>query len=251
VPVRTPIVLVHGGWHGSWCWERLVPGLESSGYQTHVVDWLRSPGGVQRSGFRVRFLDWVDAVSEAIQRAGAPVVLLGHSFGGFLISAAAERWPDRIAALVYLAAYLPVTGENLKELYSSDRQSMLRDAIRVHPLRGSVSIKPEKAVEVFYAACPPDVAGAAKNRLVEQPIRPALHRVQLTGRFAGARKVYVHTLRDRAISYRHQEMMCRRASLLATVTLDTDHSPFFSAPQKLTDIVASRPWENAPRPAGS
>jgi hypothetical protein len=110
------------------------------------------------------------------------------------------------------------------------------------PLRGTVSIKPERAVEVFYADSPPALACMARDRLVEQPIFPSVHRVKLTERFARIPKVYIHTLRDRAISYRHQEFMCARTSLAATFKLDTDHSPLFSAPQELTDIVASRRW---------
>jgi pimeloyl-ACP methyl ester carboxylesterase len=216
--------------------------LTSAGIEAHAVDWLRPPNNIERWGFRVRFVDWLDAVGKAIERARAPVVLLGHSFGGFLISAAAERWPDRVAGLVYVAAYLPVSGENLRQSWSRDAESHVRSAVRFHPLRGTVSIRPHEAIDLFYGDCPPDVARAATRRLVEQAMRPAGHRVRLTERSERIRKVYVQTSRDRAISYRHQQMMCRRTTLDATFVLETDHSPFLSAPQALADIVAGRQW---------
>jgi hypothetical protein len=143
---------------------------------------------------------------------------------------------------VYVAAYLPVSGENLRQLWSRDSQSHVREAVRFHPLRGTVSIRPDEALDVFYGDCPRDVARAATHRLVEQAMRPAGHRVRLSERFDRIRKVYVQTSRDRAIGHRHQEMMCNRTALDATFVLETDHSPFFSAPQALAEIVASRRW---------
>ena len=89
-------VLVHGAWHGSWEWEQLTPLLEAEGHRVIAVDLPRTT-----------LEDNADAVRAAVESAGEPVILLGHSAGGMWITQAAEYVPDRIATLVYCAAFLP------------------------------------------------------------------------------------------------------------------------------------------------
>ncbi len=97
-------VLVHGAWHGGWCWSKLVPLLEATRHRAIALD---LPGhGNDKTPLAELSLDrYVACVSTAIGTIDEPVVLVGHSLGGTVISQTAEMHPDRILKLIYLCAF--------------------------------------------------------------------------------------------------------------------------------------------------
>src|SRR5919206_2939815 len=96
-----PIVLVPGFWLGAWAWDEVAGLLRADG---HVVDAITLPGLESRDADRskVSFEDHVEAICDAVRRAGAPVVLAVHSASGFSGYAASDRVPELIAAMVYV-----------------------------------------------------------------------------------------------------------------------------------------------------
>ncbi|MEV0701975.1 alpha/beta hydrolase [Saccharopolyspora sp. NPDC050389] len=94
------LVLVHGAWHGPWCWERLVPELERRGWATSAVD-LPSTWGNPDTGMR----DDAQAVREHVESIDGPVTVLAHSYGGVPVSEVADTLPN-VRQLVYLAAHM-------------------------------------------------------------------------------------------------------------------------------------------------
>src|SRR5579864_1849577 len=105
-------VLVHGAWHGAWCWERVVPQLETRGGRVIAPD-LPGMGKDKTPLSKISLALWADFVADVITNQSEPVVLVGHSRGGIVISEAAERVPERIAMLVYLAAFLVPHGTSM------------------------------------------------------------------------------------------------------------------------------------------
>ena len=105
-------VMVHGAWHGAWCWYKLVPLLQSAGHTVIAPD-LPSLGMDRTPLSQVSLDTWVEHICHVVDTASEPVVLVGHSRGGIIISEVAERRSDKIALLVYLAAYLLRDGESL------------------------------------------------------------------------------------------------------------------------------------------
>src|SRR5690348_12061426 len=112
----TSFVLIHGAWHGGWCWQRVTPLLEAAGHRVWAPD---LPGlGSDRTPLEQVTLDtWRDFVCKHLERAGEPAILVGHSRGGVVISAVAEAMPEKIARLAYLAAFLVPDGKTLGEMY--------------------------------------------------------------------------------------------------------------------------------------
>ena len=102
-------VLVHGGFHGAWCWERLTPELERLGHSVVAVD---LPGHGRRRDEQVTLANRRNAVVEVMQPGD---VLVGHSGGGFEISLAADAAPELVGHLIYLDAVLPEEGRTLLE----------------------------------------------------------------------------------------------------------------------------------------
>ncbi|WP_226946259.1 alpha/beta fold hydrolase [Roseobacter sp. TSBP12] len=105
-------LLVHGSAHGAWCWRDLVPALGARGATAHAMD-LPSHGDDPTPYTEVTLDLYRDAILHKISEIGAPVILVGHSAGGYAITAAAEAAPERIAQLIYVCAYVPEDGKSL------------------------------------------------------------------------------------------------------------------------------------------
>ncbi|WP_460839641.1 alpha/beta fold hydrolase [Noviherbaspirillum agri] len=123
-------VLVHGAWHGAWCWKKILPGLWSAGHRAFPVT-LTGTGErahqLSRDITLRTHADDVAAVIEAeeLQRA----IVVGHSYGGMVITAVADRMPDRIARLVYLDAVVPLPGESWSSTHAEQTRTQRRHAI--------------------------------------------------------------------------------------------------------------------------
>lgn len=123
-------VLVHGAWHGAWCWKKILPGLWSAGHRAFAVTLTGTgerthqlaPGITLRS-----HVDDVAAVVEAEELRGAIVV--GHSYGGMVITGLADRMPERIARLVYLDAVVPLPGECWSSTHAEQTKAQRRESI--------------------------------------------------------------------------------------------------------------------------
>ena len=98
--------LVHGGFHGAWCWEKLAPLLRQAGHEVVAMDLPIEDGSAS-------FEDYADVVCASLDGCGDDVVVVGHSFGGFTIPLVAARRPVR--HLVYLCAVVPAIGKSLYE----------------------------------------------------------------------------------------------------------------------------------------
>jgi pimeloyl-ACP methyl ester carboxylesterase len=124
-------VLVHGAWHGGWCWKRVRPLLAARG---HEVFTPTLTGVGERSHLLtpdVRLETHVaDVVNTIRWEELSDVVLCGHSYGGMVISGAADRVPERIRSLVYLDAFLPVDGQSTFDFMPAERVQMFRDGAR-------------------------------------------------------------------------------------------------------------------------
>jgi pimeloyl-ACP methyl ester carboxylesterase len=108
------VVLVHGAFSGAWCWEPVLPGLRAAGHTVQTVE-LPGSGEDDTPVAEVTLQAYADRVGDALGE-GAPAVLVGHSMGGMVITQAAAQHPERVAALVYVTAFLPGDGHSLLDL---------------------------------------------------------------------------------------------------------------------------------------
>jgi pimeloyl-ACP methyl ester carboxylesterase len=117
-------VLVHGAWHGSWCWDRVVPLLEKQGHKAVAPD-LPGHGADKSPISEVSLQAYADRVVDVLEAQSETVVLVGHSMGGIVISQAAECCPDRVKTLVYLSAFLLRDGESLLQVAQDDTEALV------------------------------------------------------------------------------------------------------------------------------
>lgn len=218
-----PIVLVHGAWHGAWCFAGLQHALDELGLPSYAID---LPGhGTSGEPFGTLHSD-AAAVAAMLRRLGTPSVLVGHSYGGAVITEAATLHPE-VAHLVYLTAFALDAGESIISLLTSLPRAdvVLGRAIRPNP-DGTSSIDPEQAAEAFYEHCSPSTVRAALPRLGLHPMGTFTDSVTGSPRDHIA-STYVRCTLDQSIHISHQDAMSQRCTTVHT--LHTDHSPFASA----------------------
>ncbi len=229
-------VLVHGAWMGAWSWERVIPLLEAAGHEVRVVelpahgDDPTDPAATTLDGYR-------DAVLAAMDDAGEPVVLVAHSMGGMVISAVGEADPPNVAALVYVAGYLPVDGQSLLDLAFMDAGSILGEHLVDHG-NGTASIETDFIGEVFCADCTEDDVALLEDRHRPEGFAPLATPIALTDEaFGSLPRFYVHTVQDVAVSPLLQDQMVSASPVDGEATLDTAHSPMLSDPEALTEQI--------------
>ena len=199
------------------------------------------PGhGADRTPLAEVTLDaYAKRVCDVIGREREPVVLVGHSMGGIVVTAAAERIPERVRTLVYLTAIQLADGESLFAVAGSDTDSLLVGNLVPSADGLAGSVKPESVVPALYAECTTADAERARARLTPQALAPLTAPVRWTPDRAGRiPRVYIECLRDRAISIAAQRRMVAARPCAKVLTLDTDHSPFYSAPDALAAHLA-------------
>ncbi len=230
-------LVIHGAWHGGWCWRKVAPLLEAKGHKVLAPD-LPGHGEDKTAIAGVTLASYADRVCEIANAQTEPVILTGHSMGGVAITQAAENCPQRIGALVYLCAFLLRDGESLMTWAAQDQESMVNPSTTIPRADGAIDFKLEYCREAFYGNCSDDDAAFAQSRLVAQSAEPLGTPVKTTAeRWGRIPRYYIECDRDRAITIQLQREMQKHSPCRQTFSIDTDHSPFLSAPEQLADIL--------------
>jgi pimeloyl-ACP methyl ester carboxylesterase len=185
----------------------------------------------------VTLATYVDEIAKLAAATEEPVVLVGHSMAGAIVSNVAERLPDRVAASIYVAAFLLESGQSIADFAQASARGRPRGAAAHTVLSADktfTTIPEAAATGLFYNTCAEPVAAAAARRLRPQPTQPRLGKVTTTQeRFGRVPRAYFATLQDQTIFPSLQALMLDRVPCERVVLFDTDHSPVLSAPGKL------------------
>lgn len=227
----TRFLLIHGSCHGAWCWRDVLPFLNIPGVSATAID-LPGSGADQTSPDHVTLDDYGHAILSALQE---PTILVGHSAGGYAITAAAERDPSQVAGLVYLCAYVPAPGRSLADLRRAGPSQPLRGAITVSEDRLTYTIDPSAARRLFYHDCPDTAADWATRQLGPQSVLPQSVPVVQTGRSLGLPRHAILTTGDRTIPPGWQAAMVADFPRRNVTTLPCGHAPFLAAPEALAE----------------
>ncbi|MFJ6620774.1 alpha/beta fold hydrolase [Kitasatospora sp. NPDC091335] len=228
-PDRPAFLLVHGAWHGAWCWDAVRAALDAEGWRSHAVDLPSSaPVGsvpARSDGTRPAGLaEDAAAVRDHLRRIDGPVVVVAHSYGGAPVTEAIAGAPNVVRA-VYLAAFQLDAGESLFSFLGTPAPA--DDTGHTPP--------DEDARQVFFADVPGAEADRAVARLTPQSVRSFTEPV----RTAGWRTVpssYVVCEHDRALEPSRQRVLAARADTVHR--LPSSHSPFLSMPGELAALLA-------------
>ena len=230
-------ILVHGSWHGAWCWHRVTPLLQRLGHTVVAPDLPGHGADVTPVG-TLSLQAYADRIGADLDAADEPAVLVGHSLGGLVISQAAEDRPDQVRALVYVAALLPGDGQSLADLAQGDDESLLTPNCVVSHDGLTLSARESCLREALYADCPEDDFALARRLLRPEPLAPLREKVHLTAARAGrVPRFYLECLQDRALSLARQRLMQAAQPCAGVASLRSSHSPFFSAPESLVKYL--------------
>jgi pimeloyl-ACP methyl ester carboxylesterase len=160
-------VLLHGAWHGGWCWQKITPALRAAG---HTVYTPTQTGLGERSHLLSHDVGLEtfaqDLINLLVWEDLRDVVLVGHSFGGNAITAAADRMPERIAHLVYLDAIVPLSGQSA--FAGMDSELVAQRRTLAQETSGGLTI-PVPDPSAFGVTNPKDTAWL-KSRCTPHPI---------------------------------------------------------------------------------
>ena len=230
-------VLVHGAWHGGWCWDKVVARLEAMGHRAVAPD---MPGhGADKAPIEgVTLDDIVKRVCDTIDATDEKVVLVGHSYGGAIITQAAEQRADKIKSLAYVTAFLLDDGQALMDLAQEDGESHLGGQVDISDDGAIATVKPEALRDCFYGDCSDEDFAFARARLSLEAVAGMRTPMRTSAdNFGRLPRTYVECLRDNAISIAMQRRLHNALPCQRVFTLDTDHSPFFSAPDALAEAL--------------
>lgn len=228
-------IFIHGGFHGAWCWHRVIGPLEAAGHVPVAIDLPGRGADGARVG-TVTLEDYVERVAGAVAEFTGPVILVAHSQGGVSASQFAERNPTSVKRLVYISAIVPATGENGLEVLSRGGPEcvLLTQGAMVPAADGrSATVAAQWAVLAFYEQCLPPDAAWASSQLCAEPVAPLATPVQLseTG-FGSVPSTYIGASGDRAVPVALQHQLAERCGA-DFQAIDSDHSPFLSATDEL------------------
>jgi pimeloyl-ACP methyl ester carboxylesterase len=238
-------LLIHGAFGGSWAWTEVISGLQATGHDAEAID---LPGaGADPTPLADVTLDlYAQRICDQIS-GGPPAILAANSMGGMAITQAAARCPEHVAALIYVAAFVPEDGQSLLDL--THLPEAAGDSVQANlVVEGDPPIArmpPEAAPAALYNCTPPERAAWAAAQLGPQPVAAFAQPVALSGappRFAELPRAYVSCLQDRAILPAMQRRMYTAAGCSPVVEIDTDHSPWLSRTRELVaalDGIAS------------
>ncbi|PTR09274.1 MULTISPECIES: alpha/beta fold hydrolase [unclassified Novosphingobium] len=237
-------VLIHGSWHGGWCFDTVAAILAARGH-TVVAPTLPGMGGTAEEMAAVTLEDWGDFAAQhcadlKARLGGAPVVLGGHSRGGLVVSTAAERHPEAMDSLAYICAMMLPAGLSRAEFKEIVGPNAPFEAI-IKPLHGSIAtvIDPlDGAGDVFAQLSPPDAVAAVLPRLMAEPSEPRRQKIVVTPERWGSKpRTYVECTQDRTIPIDSQRRMIAMSPGAQVITLEADHSPYLSMPEALADAL--------------
>ena len=230
-------ILIHGSWHSSWNWHKVIPILESAGHRAIAID-LPGMGRDKTPISEVRFHNTVQGVCDLIDRIEGKVILVGHSKNGIIISQVAEYRPEKIEKLVYLAAYLVPDGKTQAEYSAMDVKGVLKPYVTRYPETNSHTLQPEIYKEGLYHDCEDNITELAKLLLSHEPAESGNAALQLTDKnFGSVRRFYIECTEDKAVTPFIQQKMYTETVCEKVYQMNTSHSPFFSKPGELCKIL--------------
>jgi pimeloyl-ACP methyl ester carboxylesterase len=231
-------VLIHGSWHGGWCFDLVAERLRAAGHSVVAPD-LPGMGGGEEVLCAVTLEQWAEFAAQHCRRMkdefDGPVVLAGHSRGGIVVSQAAELAPEAVDALVYVCAMMLPDGMSRAAFKAREEPNPAFDAlVSPTPSGCGTEITGADPGAVFAQLSPPHLVEDAMRRLVAEPHGPRSTPLRLTPeRWGSLPRTYVECTQDRTIPLSSQRLMQDLSPGARRVTLEADHSPFLSRPDEL------------------
>ncbi|MFD5812664.1 alpha/beta fold hydrolase [Rhodococcus aetherivorans] len=224
-----PVLLVHGAFTGSWEWDKVIAELEQRGIRAGTVDLpSRGPDGTLERD--------AQAVRDALKAFDEPAVLVGHSYGGAVITRASVD-NDGVAHLVYVCAALPQAGESVSDLLGRDPEPQGDLAAALEPREdGTATLGREAARETMLNDATDEQAAPVLDKMGPH----ALGTLGETAAGLGWQQhptTYVIALQDKMFSVALQHEFASHADTV--IEVDAGHAPMLTQPAEIAEAIAA------------
>jgi pimeloyl-ACP methyl ester carboxylesterase len=228
-------VLVHGGWHGAWVWERLVPYLAQAGYNVFTPDLTGLGAKVKLANPDIGLSTHIQDVLAILDDKNLHnVLLVGHSYGGMVITGVADKAVERIAKLIYLDAHVPKDGQSFGDIVGPQIMDIMRQVAKA---TGQGWLVPTPPPEHFGITLEADIA-FVKSKLVPQPIKTfeePVHLITNPATFTVPR-TYIYLNKPPLGSFDGFAKMARSSKDWSYYEMATGHDAMILEPQKLAEL---------------
>ena len=222
-----PVVLVHGAWHGPWCWDRVTPLLHDRGIKTIALDLPTMDTG---AGYVTTVHDDAKTLRAALDAIDRPAVVVGHSYGGTVITEGAADHP-MAKRLVYLAAFMPDAGQSVNGLTSIEPNPAFAGALQF--ANGRAALVPQRVGALLYNDCSDEVVAWAIPQL--RSMQVDFGEAAAAAAWRDIPSTYIVCTQDRTIPPELQRRMALNAT--EVIEWDTSHSPFASQPALVAELL--------------
>lgn len=224
-------VLIHGAWHGGWCYSRVAKILRAAGHDvfTPTLSGLGERSHLLRADINLD-THIADVLNVIKWENLSNVVLCGHSYGGIVATGVADAIPDKLAAVVYLDAYVPEDGDSVMTFMSKERQAtMLRDA----EASGGIAVPPP---DVSMYGVNHEDKDWVQEKVTPHPLATFQQAIRLTDRHRGLKRTYVYA-KGEVTSAPYYEKCLRDPAWTVLVTEQGGHDQMIDDPVTVAEIL--------------
>ena len=231
--VVATFLVAHGAWSAGWAWKKMRPLLNSLGHELFTPTYTGIGERVHLANPEVGLETHINDILSVLDFEDLhELVLIGHSYGGMVATAVADRVPERLTCLVYLDAFVPQDGQSLFDLHPPDIRSAMREAARTEGDGWRIPPNP----------LPPDTSEAdvawITPRRVMQPIKTFEQPVRLCGAGERLPKIYIRCTRTGPVDIFRPFAERARSNLgWQYLEMDASHSPHVTAPEELAGML--------------
>ena len=225
-------VLIHGAWHGGWCWQRVADRLRARG---HAVFTPTLTGLGERAHLLHPDIDLSLHVADVLGAIRcerlSDIVLVGHSYGGCVISGVAEAAPNKIRSIVFLDAFIPDNGEFLFDIVQPAVKEVIQGVLdrgeTIVPVRDAAAFKVNEKDRAWV-----------DSLATPQPIRTMTEKIKLMGaRDRIAKKIYIRASGYPNVSFDKAYARVKADRGWRTYEVPCGHDVMIDDPDRLTDIL--------------
>ncbi|MGE5445263.1 MAG: alpha/beta fold hydrolase [Ignavibacteriales bacterium] len=230
-------VLIHGTWHGGWAWQAVIRQLEARGHRAYAPTLTGHGSGDKRAG--ITHQDCVDSVVSYIRQHDLQdVILVGHSFGGTVVSKVVEYLPSRIKRLIFLDAFVLDDNESVYDNLP-DALIQLLNQLAQSSLDNTTLLPWEVWRDHFIQDASEEVARALWEQLAPSPNQPNLEKLSLKTFYSlNIPKSYIASRQDLTLPPGcFHPRMSSRLGAFKFVEMDGSHEVMFTRPTELSDKI--------------
>lgn len=236
-------ILIHGGWEESRSWRYVSPILEQYGHSVTTID-LPGHGANKRPIPEVTMEAYIQSVVAAIREIDQRVILVGHSMTGAVISQVAERIPEQIERLIYVAAFLLKDGETVLGAMQSDADGEFLAKVEFSDDQTYATVPEQALRNIGFHDVEDSVIQRVLPLMVEkQATEPFMAEVRVSREhFGTVAKTYIRTSIDKITSPALQDRMIANWDVDSVLELESGHFPAFSQPEELAELMLNPEW---------